>query len=173
MHCRCPNWPTDARQAEVRVWCLLREIEAAEVVPLAEVAGRLPPNESGFPVKRLSGVYYQVRQISPDTDGGPLRIRVVQRHEPGVPVAALKLDLDPPARRIVRRFDAQQGVVLHDFQYDADALPEAGQVKLRWQTRDELTGPAWRIDRPISLGVGQQNEVVLPPEILEARPPRE
>ena len=169
MHCRCPAWPIEAAQAEVRIWCLPRAVESAEQVPLAQVADRLPPAENGFPVKRLSGVAYQVRQFTPDSVDGALRIRVVQRHQAGTPVNALKLDLTPPAHRVVRRFDANQGVVLHDFEYAPDDLPPG--VALRWQTRDELTAPAWRLDRPMNLGVGRQDEVVLPPQILDSATP--
>ncbi|MCL4201023.1 MAG: VWA domain-containing protein [Pirellulaceae bacterium] len=171
MHCRCSEWPVEAAQAEVRLWCLPRAIEAAEQVSLTDVADRLPPTDTGFPLKRLSGVTYQVRQFAPEPGHGALRIRVVQRHESGTPVHALKLDLTPPAQHVVRRFDANQGVVLHDFIYALDDLPPADAVALRWQTRDELTAPAWRLDRPISVGVGQQDEVVLPPQILDSAAP--
>ncbi|TVS13001.1 MAG: VWA domain-containing protein [Planctomycetaceae bacterium] len=167
MHCRCSDWPAEATQAELRVWCLPQPIESAEVIPLTAVADRLPPTENGFPVKRTNGVYYQVRQIAPNATGDPLRIRVVQRHESGIPIHALKLDLAPPARHVVRRFDAQQGVVLHDFEFDANASPPADSITLRWQTRDELTAPAWQLERPVSLGIRQQDEVVLPPQILD------
>ena len=171
MHCRCPDWPAAASQAELRVWCLPEAIEDAEVVPLAEVADRLPPSEHGFPVQRLDGVGYQVRHIAPRTSADRLRIRVVQRHEAGTPITRLKLDLAPPARRCVRQFDAEQGVVVHDFEYDPDALPPADTVTLRWQTRDELTASAWRLDRPVQLGVARQDEVVVPPQILDPRTP--
>ncbi len=167
MHCRCSDWPAEATQAEVRVWCLPRAIESAEVVAFNAVADRLPPTEDGFPVKRSNGVSYQVRQIAPNVTGDPLRIRVVQRHDSGIPIHALKLDLAPPAHHVVRRFDVQQGVVLHDFQYDANGSPPADSITLRWQTRDELTAPAWQLERPVTLGIRQQDEVVLPPQILD------
>lgn len=167
MHCRCSDWPAEATQAELRVWCLPQAIESAEVVPLGAVADRLPPTEDGFPIKRSNGVHYQVRQIAPNATGDPLRIRVVQRHESGVPIHAFKLDLAPPARHVVRRFDVRQGVVLHDFEYDANASPPADSITLRWQSRDELTAPAWQFERPESLGIRRQNDVVLPPQILD------
>jgi hypothetical protein len=166
IHCRCPGWPAEADRAEVRVWCSPQAVADAEVVPFDTVANRLPPSGDGFPLTRVPGVVYQVRVADSSPSAGPRRIRVVQRHEAGIPVTALKLDLLPPPTRRVHQFDANLGVVLHTFEYDPGDAPADSSLALRFQTRDELNDAAWRLDRPMILSVAKHSDVVSPPQIL-------
>ena len=166
LHCRCPDWPAEADRAEVRVWCSPKAVPDAEVVPFETVANRVPPSGEGFSLTRMAGVAYQVLAVDSPPSAGPRRIRVVQRHEAGIPVNALKLDLSPPPTRRVHQFDANLGVVLHTFEYDPGDAPADSSVALRFQTRDELNDAAWRLDRPVILNVAKHTDVVSPPQIL-------
>jgi hypothetical protein len=166
LNCRCRDWPAAADGAELRIWCLPQAVLEAEEVPLADVANHLPPSGDGFALQRISGVVYQVRQSDPAPSGKAQQIRVVQRHEPGTSVHAVKLDLSPRPVRCVHQFDGNLGIVLHTFEYDADQPPAVASTTLRFQRRDLLTSSAWRLDQPVLLTIAKHKEVIAPPRIV-------
>jgi len=173
LNCRCCNWPNEADKAEVRVWCLPQAVEGAEVVPLESVVNRTPPSGEGFELDIISGVSFQARSTRRAESADRFQVRVVQRHAPGTAVNALKLELRPRPSRILHQFDWDRGIVLHTFEYDSHAaqLLDDGQAtpplnlpspELRFQTRDQLIGRAWRLQQPITLGIAEHNEVIAP-----------
>ncbi len=161
-YCRCPDWPREATQAEVRAWILPELPESGERTLLKEIADQLPRTSEGFPVPQAAEVHYQVRTIPPATPDDPLRIRVVQRHPAGTPLHSLKLDLIPRPVRYQRQFDFSQGVVLHDFSYGSGP-PPLETIHLHWRTRDELTREAWQLERPLRLNIFPRDEVLMTP----------
>jgi hypothetical protein len=169
LHCRCSDWPPEADQADARVWCLPEAGEPAEVVPLDQVANRAPPSGEGFELKKITGVRYQVRTAKGATPGGPLEVRVVQRHEAGVPVNAVKLELFPQPDRVLHQFDEETHLVLHTFEYHDSGARPVPAAELRFQTREQLTGTAWRLEKPVTLGIAKHEEVVAPPRIVDPR----
>ena len=71
MRCRCRNWPAEAGQAEVRVWCSDEAIAPTEIVPLAKVANQAPPAGEGFELTSIAGIRYQVRNLERGESGRP------------------------------------------------------------------------------------------------------
>jgi hypothetical protein len=165
LRCRCLEWPEDADTANVRVWCLPHELAPAGILPVGSVANRTPPSGTGFELTGIPGVRVQVRTIDRTKSGGGFQVRVIQRHDLGVPANYLKAELSPAPDRIFHQLDWTRGVVLHTFDYAGH--PPAGMAPaLRFQTRSRFTENAWKLDQPIVLNVLKQNDVVLPPEIV-------
>jgi hypothetical protein len=169
VHCHCGNWPKEANQATVRVWCTERPIEPDEVVPLAKVADQTPPSGEGFELKTIAGVTYQVHTIPPTTASGRMQVRVVERHRLGVPIHVVKVELYPPPRHIVHQFDAEHGIVLHTFEVDAPVSKNETPPELRFTSRAHFTDAAWRTEQPLVLGIARQSEVILPPKLIDSR----
>jgi hypothetical protein len=169
MRCRCLNWPKEADQAAVRVWCAERPVDPDEVVPLARVADQTPPAGEGFELKSMPGVRYQVRTTP--LPGGRTQVRIVERHRPDVPIHALKVELFPPPRHIVHQFDAEHGIVLHTMELDAAAGKSEPAAELRFTARSHFTEAVWRIEQPVNVGIPLHSEIVLPPRILGSSAP--
>ena len=151
MRCRCVNWPKDSSQAEVRIWCSDQPTESTG----SRTAGKrqinqTPPSGEGFELASMPGVRYQVRSVDRTNEGGGLQIRVIERHQPGVPVNALKLDMLGRPRHVTHQMDWQRGIVLHWFDYDASEVARKTPTELRFCTRDKFTSATWRTEQPIT-----------------------
>jgi len=168
IRCRCRNWPKEADQAAIRLWCAERPVEPDEVVPLAQVADQTPPSGEGFELKNIPGVRYQVRTIAPSRPAERMQVRIVERHRPDVPIYAMKVELFPLPRHIVHEFDTEHGIVLHSFELDSPAGKTDAAPQLRFTARAHFTDAAWRIEQPVTVGIPLHSEVVLPPRVLDS-----
>ena len=71
-----------------------------------------------------------------------------------MPVNAVSLHLVPSPSRILHEFDWVHGIVLNTFDYDSDTIPSGSAFELQFQTRDEFTGTAWRLEQPVTVAQG-------------------
>jgi hypothetical protein len=158
LECVAREWPAGAQQADVSVWCKYAMTKPLLQTPLDDVADRAPPSQRGFSLGD-TGISYRVRRHLPLSDTEPLRVGVVEWHVPGgSDLGALKVELLPPADRVVHRFDAENGVVVHTFYYN----PASGVVpsELRFTRREDLHGGALRLAAPITVDVFSQQDTV-------------
>src|SRR5579862_9912809 len=102
-----------------------------------------------------------------------MQIRVIERHQPGVPVNALKLEMQGRPRRVTHEFDWERGIVLHSFEFNASDVAAKLPAELRFCTRDKFTTSAWRMDQPITVDIAKHIEVILPPQLIDPHAPAE
>ena len=154
------DWPSAAERAEIRVFGKATKTRPTATVSLADVADRPPPDGEGHMLADVSGWTYQVRTRR-DADGFPYRVRLLERHgAASAGVGSIKVELVPMPGRIIRQFDAENGLVLHTFYYGGPdrAVPES--VEIHFTTRQALESGAWQIDQPYSVPVAASRDVL-------------
>ena len=125
------DWPAAARQAEVRGWVKFEQTPPCLTVKLADVANRLPAAGTGATLPGLPGVTFQVRMQHGEHPGEPYRVAVVERHSADSPgPGSLKVELDPPAARVVHRFDRENHLATHTFYLDDSGERDVGSHEL-------------------------------------------
>jgi len=171
------KWPTTARQASIRVWCRSQPA-ASESVPLsrlfrgAALDGSAAPHPSKGAAKapaakgKAATGPYQIAgsslQADVQTEKDRLVLRVVQRKETGAAAfEPLKIDVaGVPANRIVRQFDADHGIALHRFEFDAGKEPLVSAAELRITRRDAAHRGAWETTKPTVIAVRAKGELL-------------
>lgn len=165
------RWPAAADRAEVRVFAKATKTPATAVVPLADVADRTPASGEGHVVDGVPGFTYQVRTRR-DVDGFPLRIRLLERHAADSSgVGAVKVELVPTPQRIIRQFDAENGLVLHTFYFGGLDRAVLDAAQIHFTTRKDLETDAWMIAQPVSVPVAASRDVLeVVPATLQGPP---
>lgn len=159
------DWPKPARQAEVRVWCKSEATDPTEVVPLEQVANMPPPSGDGFPIAALPGITYQARTFGDRKSGVPYQVRLVERHATDVPISALKVQMAPPAQRVVHQSDADNRIVLHTFYFERtpQESPSSAQPAIQFTDRRTLHADAWHLEQAIAVPVADSGDVIVVP----------
>ena len=165
------RWPAAADRAEVRVFAKATKTQATAVVPLADVADRTPASGEGHVVDSIPGFTYQVRTRR-DVDGFPLRIRLLERHAADSSgVGAVKVEVVPAPQRIIRQFDAENGLVLHTFYFGGLDRAVLDAAQIHFTTRKALETDAWMIAQPVSVPVAASRDVLeVVPATLQGPP---
>jgi Mg-chelatase subunit ChlD len=146
------DWPSQASHLAVTAWCKMSRTAPSKVVPLAEVADRVPERAGGHRLECVPGLHYQVRTRGGLQADDPWRVSILERHGPESPgTDAVKVDLWPRADRVVHQFDAENRLVMHSFFFD---LPEDASLpacEIHFTTREALRMDAWETLEPLVL----------------------
>ena len=157
------DWPAAARQAAVRGWVKFEQTPPCLTVKLADVANRLPSTGTGATMPGLPGVTYQVRMQHGERPGEPYRVAVVERHSVDSPgPGSLKVEIDPPAARVVHRFDRENHLATHTFYLDDSGDRDVGSYELRFTRFQDLQHGALQLAEPIVRGVSDSGDVIRP-----------
>jgi hypothetical protein len=154
------DWPATARQAEIRAWSKPTRSKSAKVLSLAEA---LQPPEAGkdYTVDGQPGIRIQVHARRGSNPGDPYRVGVIERHSADSPgIDALKVELNPPADRVLHRFDAEHGLVTHIFYLGHADEAILATAELRFTTRDEIQRGAWQLEEPLVIDVSAAGDVI-------------
>jgi Mg-chelatase subunit ChlD len=155
------QWPSDARQAEIRIWCKPSVTPATAEVPLATVANLPPPAGDGFQLDDVPGMSYQARTLRGVDGPGSYRIAIVERHATeSAGVGSLKVELTNQPERIVRQFDLENRLVLHTFYYKALSDDDASRLKIRFTTRAAAHAKAWQLDEPLLIDIADRGDLL-------------
>jgi len=155
------NWPAEAREAEIRLWCKPAKTVVTSEVLLSTVANLPPPSGSGFEVNEVPGMTYQARLLR-DVDGpGSVRVAIVERHNAeSAGVGSVKVELDAQPQRIVRQFDPENRLALHTFYFTGFDDAAADRLRIQFTTRASLQAKAWQLEEPLVVDVSGQADLL-------------
>jgi hypothetical protein len=115
LSCLAPNWPAEAKAAEIQVWLKFRKTEPDKVVKVG--APRPELKIDGAPDVAFEG---EIRHGTQPSD--PSRVVITERHPAGADVYNLKVEMSPLPRRVLHGYYEEVGIVRHSFLYtDAEA----------------------------------------------------
>jgi hypothetical protein len=164
LECTAPQWPGDAIEASVRLWCKFTRTKPYQVLRLSELFANKQPGEAvrleGFAPEKIPGLDLELRQKS-DQQKGIHQVIVTERYpraaEPGAqrPLNALKVEMDPRPREAVHHYIPEAGIVRNTFTYALDGF-RAGRTPpyvVRVTLRDEALKDAITVDPPLRVTV--------------------
>lgn len=109
LSCLAPNWPVEAKQAEISVWCKFTKTAPDKVIALAQLPGE-PIRLDSVPDVTLE---VDLKLGSRPED--PWQVNVVERHPAGADLVSLKVNLEPLPNKAIHRFNPEAGTVRHTF----------------------------------------------------------
>jgi Mg-chelatase subunit ChlD len=109
LSCLAPNWPVEAKQAEIHVWCKFTKTAPDKVIVLAQLPGE-PVRLDGVPDVTLE---VELKRSSQPED--PWQVHVVERHPADSDLYSLKVDMEPVPNKVIHRFNSEAGTVRHTF----------------------------------------------------------
>ncbi len=115
LSCLASNWPVEAKQAEISVWCKFTKTTPDKIIALAQLPGE-PIRLDSVPDVTLE---VELKRGSRPED--PWQVNVVERHPVGPDLVSLKVDLEPFPNKIIHRFNPAAGTVRHTFFCNASA----------------------------------------------------
>jgi hypothetical protein len=151
--CMATDWPAESKQAQVRVWFKYEETKPQQTIDLAEVVRDPVSYAGGTPVRDQSDVKLRIQLPIEGDDSGELR--VIEEHGAGSQgVHVIKVDVAGTAvDRVVRRFDAARGLVVHTFQFGKPVREIAGSARLTITSRSAALQGALHVDGDRALKV--------------------
>jgi hypothetical protein len=155
------DWPTAARQAEVRGWIKYDRTKPDWVVKVGAAANQVPSAGTGATLAGLPGVTYQVRTRRGDKPGSPFRVAVIERHADDSPgLGSVKVEIYPQPVHIVHRFDAQNHLATHLFELDESNEQAIANYELRFTRRESAQQGALQFAEPITRNVTDSSDVI-------------
>jgi hypothetical protein len=146
-----PNWPAEARKAEIRVWFKLEKTPADKgAFPVAEFLRKknMTVNDGKGNVK------FDIVQKRGDDPAEPNRLVVNETHAPGGDLGTLKVALMPTPEKTVHRYNFKNNSVTHLFFYDnviTDA--EIGTYRVEITSAEKMKDAATGIAKPLQVTV--------------------
>jgi hypothetical protein len=157
VECKAPQWPPEARKAEIQVWFKLAKTRPDQSGYVDDLVGR-----GDFRVEGELDVTLRVSK-EPGENGRPCRLVVIERHAPGkTDLGQLKVEADPPPKSVAHRFNPKTAIVRHDFFYEGASYENLGGYTLEFTRRESLLRGAVALEKPLT--------VALPPTSDTARP---
>jgi hypothetical protein len=157
------DWPTGAKQVEIRAWLKTDVTKTGWQVKLGEVADRVPAGGTGATLPGLPGFSYQARTRPAERGGEPLRVAVIERHAEGSPgPGSIKVEMYPTPTRIVHRFDPLNRLVTHTFYLEDVDEQSIANYELRFTRREDLQHDAIQLLEPIIRNVSDSSDLIRP-----------
>lgn len=150
-----PDWPSNATEAEIRVWFTTAAVEPTAAIDIAELPFDV---RQTLPLPSLPGVSLEMvlERTSPES----CRLRVVERHPPDATtdLPNLRLRMEPGCERATHhRVDPVNGGVRHEFELTLRDGAVADGTRLTLLKRSSLqkqaVAPARSADTPLPLTV--------------------
>jgi hypothetical protein len=162
LHWFAEGWPTDAQQAEIRLWCRpIQDATPNDSVSLQEIADQVPQQGTGFMRPDVPHVSFQARTIVAGDRLLPLRVVVIERHPSGESdVGDWRIDLQPSPRKIERRLDPAQNVALHTFYFEGSDPRDLRGHELRFTSKSRFIEDAWYLPEPIVVNIADRSDLL-------------
>ncbi|MFO0906570.1 MAG: vWA domain-containing protein [Pirellulales bacterium] len=161
--CVATNWPSGARQAEVRVWSKATATPAVQDVPLADVLANRERFQQPQVVSGADGLQFVCSIHESPGGAGPWEVRVVtQLTLEGSDIAHLRVLWDGEfgvrPLRVVHRYEVSRRQAVHSFWFPAETAPKSvadGKGRIAFTHRSATRDGAFRTpnDRPLVVDV--------------------
>jgi len=154
------GWPKEADRARVRFWCKYKPgTPATQFIAIREVVNSPAGFNDYQPIAGIRGVGLKIKTT--ESEEGNYRIVVEEKHEPTIPIDAIRIQFlaaaDFKPKQVIHQFDRQTGYATHTYDFDP---------KLRGQV--EQTGRisivAAEVVKDAALQLPKDREVVVPIE---------
>lgn len=150
-----PRWPTEAVEAEIRLWCKLFPSEPNREVTVGEVADRELP-EAQRTVPGADGVAFSVATQATGEPGDEpeLQVVVTVRHAqvPGEN-DALKVEMDPAPSGVLHRYFDSNRLAKHYFRFEGVSREQLREYRIRFTTSERIKQGAIHPERPLIVRV--------------------
>jgi len=147
LSCLAPSWPKGATEAEIQVFCKLRETPPDRDLSVRDL--RLRP----LRLEAAPQVAFEVDLVPSLRAGEPLRVVVGERHPQGGDLYSVKVEMRPLPDKIVHRYNGSTGVIRHSFFFENVAAAEAENYHVLLTTRAKLSDGAIAPPRPLRVTV--------------------
>jgi hypothetical protein len=146
---RAPQWPINARDAEVNLFFKIKDTERDLELALDNVLAS--NKEIERPLGDNQSVRFQV-EIGSLQSGTGCRVIVTEIYPQGTELDRFKVDLDPPATTVRRGYSFQGSRVRHVFEYDKP-VATVRSYSLRITSRTKLEQDAVKLGAPIEVPI--------------------
>jgi len=144
-----PNWPSETKDAEIRLWCKFEKTPPDKQVSVAELRGKT------LQLDNVPDVAFEVETRRGAKPSEPYQIIVTETHPQGGDLGLVKVEMDHPPKSVKRHYNDKTGMVVHTFFYDDSAASEADQYRILFTIKRKLTDGAVATpsDRPLKVKV--------------------
>ena len=140
---RVPNWPAEARRAEIRLW-----LKVDDDAPPNRTISVDDLRRASLPAPGIEGVTFHVEPPRDGDRDNQYVVRLTQQHEAGSDLYAVRVQITPPPDRVSHRYVAQSNVVRHLFVYNRSV---GTTPKIHITSRERITRNAVAITEPLEV----------------------
>jgi hypothetical protein len=127
-----PNWPSEAEDAEIRLWCKFERTTPDKQVSVGESRGK------AMQLEGVPDVSFEVEMRRGAKASDPCQVVVTETHPQGSDLGVVKVEMDHPPKSIKRHYNDKTGMVVHTFFYDESATPELDRYQVLLTTVKKL-----------------------------------
>jgi hypothetical protein len=144
-----PNWPSETKDAEIRLWCKFEKTPPDKQASVSELRGK-PLQLDG-----LADVSFEVETRRSANASDPYQLIVTETHPQGGDLGLVKVEVDHPPKSIKRHYNDKTGMVVHTFFFDDAAAAEADRYQILFTQAQKLKDGAVATpnDRPLKVKV--------------------
>lgn len=150
--CDAIRWPAAADTATARLWCRWNAAPA-EKHAVAELR-----KKREIPLEIAQGVTVQFQE-KPGEAGQAPRLILLEKHPRGGDLYTLKVELNPPPRKVAHRFYREVAMIRHEFEYDPSLADRVEGFEFRFTPRSKLVADAPTTKAPLVIDVPKTEEV--------------
>jgi hypothetical protein len=143
--CLAPNWPKTAKEAEILIWCKLRETPPDLDLTVSSFRQRKPR------LPDAAGVAFEISTVPGRRSDEPLQVVVTERHPTGSDLYSVKVEMRPSPEKVVHRYSMRTGTIRHTFFYENTTANDADNYHVLLTTRQELVDGAISLPRPLKV----------------------
>lgn len=132
LRCRVPRWPTEAKEAEIQLWCKFRETPWEEVAVGA--FQRKKPRMADAPE-----VAFELETRRSEGPDAPYQVIVTERHPAGADLYNVKVEMEPAPAEVHRLVNPAAGIIRHKFFFEGNlSTKDVDQYVVRLTSRKRL-----------------------------------
>jgi hypothetical protein len=151
-----PDWPEEAREAEVRLWCKFDETGSDRTLSVGQA---LRARQDRPPLDERLNIRYTVLTRRGERAGDPTQV-IVSLPPGQAELFAVRPTIHPPADRVGRSFDPETNLEVHTFYYDDIDEQAVENYELRFTRRESLQRAAVHPPEPLVFRIPDRTTTV-------------
>jgi hypothetical protein len=152
-----PNWPSEAENAEIRLWCKFERTPPDKQPTVGESHGK------AIPLDGVPDISFEIETRRGAKAADSCQVIVTETHSQGGDLGLVKVEMDHPPKSIKRHYNDRTGMVVHTFFYDESAVPELDRYQVLLTSAKKLkdgavatpSDRALKVKVPLSPKTGQ------------------
>jgi hypothetical protein len=155
LSCLASYWPTKAEKAEIRIWAKYGTTEPDQVLKLSDAIR--PGAATGLRLRTLPDVVLKIERHRGTRAADEDQVVVTQQYPANTArIPGLKVELDPPPRRVGHTYYPEGALVRSVFSFAPGDLEDPSQVRVRFTTRERRIEQAVTVTKPLTVTVPEQ-----------------
>ena len=140
LRCRVPRWPTEAKKAEIQLWCKFCNTPREEIAVGA--FRQKKPRLADAPE-----VAFELETRRSETPDAPYQVIVTERHPAGAELFCVKVEMEPAPAEVHRLVNPAAGIIRHKFFFEGSlSTKDVDQYVVRLTSRKRLQQDAVQSD---------------------------